>query len=377
VLLTGGGLLIRSFHSLLSRDLGFRADEVVSTQLGLPVLRYDSPEKRIRFWEALSARLDEMPTVAETGFANWVPGSDGGTGFVEVDGIGQTDRGAGYRVISDDYLDVLGVPLLAGRGFERTDGAETERVGLINRAMADRYWPSGNAVGGRMRARSMELMEGAPWIRVIGVVGDVRHYGYERDPAPEMYVLYRQVPSWTAAMHIVARARPGTTAARLSADVDAAVRALDPDLAPAPLALDRRIAERMASRRLVLAVLVGFAGLALVLAALGLYGLLSFAVAQRTREIGVRAALGARRNGILGLMLASGLRVVAAGAIVGLAASYWLTQLLRAMLVDITPHDPVAFAAALAVLFLVAAAAAFVPAWRASRVDPLQVLRES
>jgi predicted permease len=378
VLLTGGGLLLRSFHALVTRDLGFRADDVVASELGLPVLRYDTPEKRARFWEELADGLRRSPSVEVAGFANWVPGGTGGTGFIEVDSRDPAQRiGAGYRVISDSYLEAIGVPLLLGRGFDERDRAGSERVALVNRAMAETYWPGRSAVGRRVRALSMEPLEGAPWITIIGVAGDVRHFGYERQPDPEMYVLYRQVPQWTPVMNVVAQARAGTSVARLTSTVRAAVRELDPDLAPEPATLEQRLSGLIATRRLVLTVIGGFASLALVLAAIGLYGLLSFAVTQRTREIGVRAALGARRASILRLMLGSGLRVVAAGAIVGVAASLALTRLIQAMLVDITPHDPVAFMVAVGLLLVVAVAAALVPAWRAARVDPLHVLRES
>jgi ABC-type antimicrobial peptide transport system permease subunit len=193
--------------------------------------------------------------------------------------------------------------------------------------------------------------------------------------SPEMYTLYRQVPSWAPVMTVVARARSGTSAAALENIVRAAVRERDPGLAPAVSSFDERIGRLMAERRFVMMVLSGFALLALILAAVGLYGLLSFAVTQRTREIGVRAALGARRMGILGLMLGSALRVVAVGAALGVIAAFGLTRTMRALLVDIEPHDPVSFAAAVSALLVVAIAAAAVPAWRAARVDPLRALR--
>src|SRR5690606_37173556 len=323
-------------------------------------------------------RLAAEPGVAAVGFGNRVPGGDDGRGFIEVEGRDPAERiGAGYRVISEDYFDVLDIPVLAGRAFDRTDHATGERVVIINQAMARAYWPGENPLGKRVRATSMENLEGRPWLTVIRVTGDVRHRGYEAEPQPDMYTLYRQVPSWSPVMTVVVRARPGNSAGVLANRVRAVVRAQDPELAPAISTMEDRLGGLIAERRFVMSVLSSFAILALALAAIGLYGLLSFAVAQRTREIGLRAALGARRLDILRLMLGSALRVVAAGTVVGVVAALWLTRAMRTLLVEIPPHDPLSFAVAVVVLLAVAFAAAAAPAWRAARLDPLRALREN
>ena len=380
VLLTGGTLLTRSFRTVLARDLGYQTEGVITAGLGLPMLRYTDDDARLRFWDELRDRLARTPGVAAVGFANRVPGGLDGRGFIELEGRPRdlTDQiGAGYRVVSDDYFDVLGIPVIAGRAFDETDRAHTERVVIVNQAMARTYWPGESPLGKRVRAVSMEYLERAPWLTVVGVVGDIRHGGHEDVPEAEMYTLYRQVPSWSPVMTVVARAQTGLSAGVLANRVRDAVVEQDPDLAPAIDVLDERLGGLMAERRFVMSVLSSFALLALVLAAVGLYGLLSFAVAQRTREIGLRAALGARRAGILRLMLGSALRVVGVGVAAGVIAAFWLTRTMRALLVDIEPHDPLSFLAAATVLVLVTIAAAALPAWRAARVDPLRALRES
>jgi predicted lysophospholipase L1 biosynthesis ABC-type transport system permease subunit len=223
----------------------------------------------------------------------------------------------------------------------------------------------------------MEILEGAPWLTVIGVVSDVRHWGYENEPEPEMFVLYRQVPSWASAMVMVARGAEGVPVAATVSAVERAVRELDPEIAADVAALEAQVDGLVAQRRFALAALGGFALLSLVLAAIGIYGMLSFAVARRTREIGIRAALGAGRPGILGLMLRTALAVVAVGMLLGGVAAFWLTQLMRTMLVEIEPRDPLSFSLSAAVLLAIATAAAALPAWRAARIDPLEALRSA
>jgi ABC-type antimicrobial peptide transport system permease subunit len=217
--------------------------------------------------------------------------------------------------------------------------------------------------------------ESAPWISIIGVVGDVRHDGYEDDRARnQVYVLYRQVPLWSTAMTLIARHGAGD-AGSAGAVMRGEMRSLDPALAVEPQSLERRLGTLMTERRLVMSVFSGFGALALVLAVIGVYGMLSFAVAQRTQEIGVRSALGATRAGILRLIIGSAARVVVAGAAAGIVLAWWLTRLLRGMLVGVTNTDPISWIGAVTVLGAIALAAAYVPARRAARVDPLIALR--
>jgi putative ABC transport system permease protein len=284
--------------------------------------------------------------------------------------------GAGYRAVSDGYFEAIGVPVLAGRSFGPMDDLGTQRVALINQSMADAFWPGQNPIGRRVRAPSMESLPDGPepaWLTIIGVVGNVRHFGPDTEIQPEMYTSYRQVPyyglSMTAVIHTSSRAD------RLIPAVQAALRELDPDT-PADLSTqEQRLAEHLLWRSVLLGVLSGFALVALLLAALGIYSLLSFAVAQRTRELAVRAALGARRSNLLRLVLSQAMTVVLLGSAAGLLAALALTRLLTAFLVDTSPLDPLTFAAVTTFLIAVAAMAAALPALRATRLDPLVALQ--
>jgi putative ABC transport system permease protein len=375
LLVTGSGLLVQSFRNVVARDLGFRPDGVVTARIALKSPAYATAERRIGYWESLAERLRRVAGVERVGFANWVPGGGGTAGFIEVSGRAAGRDVAGYRVISDGYLDVLGIRVVAGRAFDERDTGTAGRVALVNEALARAFWPDRDPLGERVKAVSMESAEGRDWLTVVGVVSDVRHFGYEYDSEPEMYVLYRQVPTWAGAMTVVVQAAAGVPAGTLEAGVRGAVRAQDPEIAAGIETLERQVDGLLGGRRFALAALGGFALLALVLGAIGVYGMLSFAVARRTAEIGIRAALGAGTTRILSLVMRSALAIVGIGMAGGLLAAYWLTRLMRSMLVGVAPDDPVIFAAAAVALALVAAVAAFVPARRAAKVDPLGALR--
>jgi putative ABC transport system permease protein len=362
----------------LDRDLGYDARGVVTAEIVLAAPRYrEEPARRLLFWETLLGRTRTAPGVDVVSVANWVPAGFGGVSFVQLEGE-SSDRSAGYRVVSDEYFSAIDVPLLTGRMFESADGFGTERVAVVNRTLAARFWPGENPVGKRMRASSMEVEVpgGAPWLRVIGMVADVRHFGYETEPTSELFVLYRQLhTSLTSAMALVVRSPPERVNDLLRS-LPGIVRSIDPALAAEVLPLESRIGSLVATRRLVMALLTVFSALALLLSAIGIYGLVSFAVAQRTREIGVRAALGARQSGILRLMWWNALRVVLAGAAVGVAGAFALTRLMQSMLFEVQAGDPLTFALALLVLLLASSLAALVPSVRAARLDPLVALRQ-
>jgi predicted permease len=376
-LLVGGGLLLRSLVAVASRDLGYDPEGVAVLDVALTAPEYRDLDRRMAYWGALLDAYRSTPGVQAAAMGNWIPTGSGGTSFIELEGKPEPDGGAGYRVVSDDYLDVMGIPLVAGRAFSPSDALGTERVGLVNRSAAARFWPGEEPLGRRIKAPSMEAYYNggtADWITVVGVVGDVRHFGFESDPRPELFVLHRQMPSWTGFMSAVVELRPGAPADILERLTDE-TRRLDARLAVESGLLTARVRAHLAQRRLILGVLGVFAAASLLLVCLGIYGLLSFAVAQRTREIAIRAALGAARGGILTLMLASALRVVVAGAAVGLVAAVILRDVLAAMVVGVGTADPLTYAGAAAIIVAVALGAALLPSLRAARLHPLEALR--
>lgn len=378
VLITGSALLIRSFRALHARDVGFDPRGVVAAEVALTGPRYEGePERWTAHWEAALARVRALPGVGAAGLANWIPTVTAGLGFIEVEGREAGRDGADYRVIGGDYFRALGVPLLSGRTFDERDGPDAPRVVIINRRMAETYWPGENPIGGRVKALSMEpVLAGgeAPWLTVVGVVGDMRHYGHRAGLEPEMYAHFPQIPQRTSAMNVVTRA-DGVPAATLAGMLRSELQEQDPLIAADVRLLEERLHGLLMQERLTMSVLSAFGALSLLLAGLGVYSLLSFAVAARTREIGLRAALGAQRVGIVSLVLGNAFRVAAGGALIGLIGAFWLTKLIEALLVDVSRTDPPAYVAAAATMLGVSLLAGSIPAWRAARLDPLIALR--
>jgi putative ABC transport system permease protein len=377
LLLTGAGLLIRSFRSVVGRDIGFDTNvATVDIGLGSPMYLQDSV-RRAAYWETLIGDLERIPGVQAVGVSNWIPLGFTGQGFIDLQGREGTNIGAIYRMVSSGFFGTLRMPLIAGRLFNKEDGPATQRVVVVNQTMASKYWPGQNPIGKLVRARSMESgSKGSPaaWLTVIGVVGDVRTYGLESDARPEMYVYYRQAPAWRT-LSMTALVRGSGRASSLLKEIQRRTRAIDPHLAIDIGTLDDRLRRTLATRTLTMSMLSGFAGIALILAAVGIYGVLSYAVTQRTRELAVRGALGAQPRQLLGLVLGAGLRVVIIGLAFGTAAAFWLMQMLESMLVGVSPVDPVSYAGAIAVLFVVSAAAIIIPALRATRLDPMIALQ--
>jgi putative ABC transport system permease protein len=373
VLLVGAGLLVRTLANLRGIDLGFRPDRLLTMQTTLPVPRYADPTARLAFYNRVVAGVRELPGIESAAYVSTLPFLSIGntTGYI-IEGVQPVEgQDALYRVATPDYLRTIGAELLDGRLPDERDGRDAPPVVVLNATFARLYWPDRSAVGRRVRFGG----ENAPWRTVIGVVKDVRERGYELQMKPGAYVTYAQVlTSWLPEWLVV---RTSTDPASLASAVRGVVARVDPEQpVSAVRTMEEIVALNVVDRTGQTTLLSVFAALALLLACLGLFGVLSYAVTQRMREIGVRLALGATAAGIARLVIGHGLALTGAGLAVGLALSWAFARTMRSLLYGIGTGDPASFGAGVGVLALVALGACALPALRAARVDPIRVLRQ-
>jgi putative ABC transport system permease protein len=373
VLLIGAGLMVRSFVEMLRADLGIKPENVLALQISLPRDSYEDKSKKLAFYEQLLARVGALPGVVRAGAVNIVPFSseDDGSSF-QIIGRPPFPRGqepdTQVRVTTPDYFDAIGTGLRRGRLFSAQDDATAKRVILINEAFARRFLPGEEPIGLRLDlgGGEKEAQE------IIGVVADVKNDDVDEAVDPIVYSPYAQNP-WST-MSLVIRGTQDPT--QLASAVRSEVQALDPNLPVSNIKPVRQmIDERISPKRLMTYILGVFALIALLLASVGIYGVMSYAVTQRTREIGVRMALGAQAVDVLKLVIRNGMAMALVGVAIGLAGAYALTRLLANLLFKVAPTDLVTFAAVSVSLIVVALIACYVPARRATKVDPLVALR--
>ena len=375
VLLIGAGLMIRTIIRLQGLDPGFRPENVLVMGTVLPRQKYVELPKRSAFYQQVLERVKTLPGVVGAACTTSVPlVLRGGTNGFAIEGKPPAaGSDANHRQISPDYFRVMGIPLRAGRYFDEHDGTDSLPVAIINETMASKFWPNENALGKRFKVSGPK--PDRPWLTIVGVVGDVRQMGLDVPVKAEMYFPYRQMDVFWAA--------PSQLAIRTAGDpmnVVAAVRrevwAVDKDQ---PISNVRTMEEildgEVAPRRLQMSLLAGFAALALLLASIGIYGVLSYAVTQRTHEIGIRMALGARRRDVLRMVVGDGMRLALWGVGIGLAAALALTRMMASLLYGVTATDPSTFALVPVLLLFVALIASYIPARRATKVDPQVALR--
>jgi putative ABC transport system permease protein len=386
VLLAGAGLYVRSFARLQGIDPGFDAENVLVARLSLPRQKYARPEALAQFHDRLLPRLRTLPGIESVGVISILPLS---TPIATAD-FWVADRpvdpeqvqAAHYRMISPDYLRTLRIRLVRGRSLTERDDARRPPVVLVNETLAARYFPREDPVGRHLMIDDADA--GPRAAEIVGVVADVRHQGLDAEPVLDVYVPHLQVHADTAVwlannqFWVLRAAAPGMALenAAFARAVRREVAAVDREVAASDIRpLEAYVADSIGLRRFNLRLVAIFAATALMLAAMGLYGLVAYSVGRRTREIGIRVALGARRGDILGLILGAGLRVLAIGMGAGLCGALALTRLLQGLLFGVRPHDPATFAAVAGVLGAVALLASWIPARRAARIDPARALR--
>jgi len=375
VLLVGAGLMMKSLYRLLAVDPGVRSDRVLTMEMSLRKSQYDKDITKLNFWQQTAERVRALPGVESVALGTSIPlTGDHARADVTIEGMAQPKPGSfphpDSHTVSPGYAHTLGVPVLRGREFEDADTENAPPVTMINARMAREYFPKENPVGKRIKFEHPS--DPSKWMTIVGVVGDTRLYGLANPSRLEIYVPFRQdVPSH---MYLVVKSAmdPGA----LTSAIRAAVREIDKDQAIFGIStMDQLIVNSVSTRRITLILLGLFSTLALVLAAIGIYGVISYSVAQRTHEIGTRMALGAQKADVLRMVLAQGARIAGAGVAIGLAASLGLTRLLANLLFSVSAADPLTFAAVAITLILVAMLACYIPARRTLRVDPMIALR--
>jgi putative ABC transport system permease protein len=375
VLLAGAGLLMKNFLAILRTNLGFNTDNVLTMEMTLPYAKYQNAAQVCAFYDELLRRARTLPGVESAALINHLPlGGSGSTTNFLVDGVpdpppGQ-EFGAGYRVCTPDYFKTMGIPVVRGRSFTETDTADRRRVIIVNETLAKRFWPAGDAVGKRIRFTG--ALDRNPWMEVVGVTGDVKHW-MNAPIGPDLYMPLAQ-DAWNT-MVLVARTR--TLPLALVAPIRAEVQSIDRDQPVFDVRSMVQARDRsMIDSRLMGAMMTVFGVFALILAATGIYGVMAYAASQRTREIGVRMALGAQRVDILKLLVVGqGMRMTAIGIIIGLAGAAGLAQAMKGMLFGAISVDWTIGVGVTLLLAGVSLLACYIPARRAMKVDPMVALR--
>jgi predicted permease len=370
VLLAGAGLLLQSLREMNRASPGFSTQNVLNASIDLMAAGYDTPRSKI-FQDDLIARIGALPGVESAVFARVAPFSHRGysSGAIVVDGYRPApdeQPTVEYNEVGPDYFATLGIPLVSGRTLRRTDDETAPLVAVVNQTMAAQYWPAQDPIGKRLQV-------GGHSMQVTGVVRDSRYRTFFEPAKSFFYVPLRQAFSSQVMLHIRTRQQPGKIATELVREV----HALDANLAPsAVITMQEQVESSTASQRITATLLGVFAALALLLAAVGLYGVMSYAVSQSAGELGLRMALGAAPADLLRLVLSKGLALSAVGIVLGAAAALAMARLGADLLYQVSPHDLRSFAAAGAIMLLVSLAASGVPAWRAMRTDPAHAMRD-
>jgi predicted permease len=373
VLLVGAGLLTRSFARLLDVQPGFAADQVLTAQVALPAIRYGDDARRQAMWTALLGRLRAMPGVRSAATTTSVPFAGVGYWSVTVEGRPRdrspdsAPQDAQPYLVSDDYFKAMGIPLVRGRVIEARDGAGgAPGAAVVNEEMVRRFWPKGDPIGSRV------TVDGETWLTVVGIARDTRQEELGGKPYAQLYLPAVLTPP--SRVFLVVRAAGDPKA--LVGSVRAAVAAVDPELPVYDVqTMSERLATNVARPRVTAALVAIFGVVALALAAVGIYGVVAYSVTERTREFGVRLALGARSTDVIRLVVGQGVTPVLAGLAIGLTGAWFVSRVLASLLFGIGTNDPLTFAFVAIFLGAVALTAAYLPARRATRVDPLTALR--
>ena len=378
VLLISAGLLIQTLFQLFNQYSVLQPEQVLTLRTVLPDTKYEEPQKRDAFYQQVLDRVEHLPGVVSAGYSTSVPLVwKGGTSGFFPEGlqspIPSMAYDANHREVSANYLQTMNIPLREGRYFDQRDNGTSMRVAIINETMARQYWPGQNAIGRRFNIGDPNDGE---WMEIVGIVADVRQMGLDEPVKAEMYLPYQQVTDWPYFIPRDLAIRTSGDPMSLVGSVRQIVREVDPDQPISNIAtMSEVLGTEAAQRRMGMIMLAAFAGLALLLASLGIYGVLAYFVTQHTNEIGVRMALGANRRNIFALVLKKGMGLTLLGIVIGLAASFALTRLMSSLLFGVKSSDPVTFTVVPLVLALVALLACWIPARRATKVDPMIALR--
>jgi len=387
MLVIGAGLLLRTVYNLANVDSGFDRSRLVTFSLTLPTANYPSPAARGQMYQGILDKLRGLPGVqGASAMSGLPPNRPLNANDTDIDNYTAPPEGPFenidyYQQVMTDYFETMGIPIVAGRGFEPSDAASPGLVAVVNETLVNTFWKGQNPIGQRLRPSS-QLGDQAPWFTVVGVAKDVKQGGVDQKTGHEFYALVDQGAVAGPPFNFV----PGTMnmvlrttlpPASLSQTIEGVVRGADRAVPVVRLReMDAVFDEAIRRPRLLAQLLGAFAGLALLLAAIGTYGVLSYMVAERRREIGIRMALGADQTSVMGQVMKQGLTLTTIGIVTGLAGAFALNRLIASLLFGVQPTDPATLVAVIATITLVAAVACWIPAWRASRVDPNVVLRD-